>query len=138
MNKITFCLADKPESFSFDFDYYTNSDDGSITYGGVNKYTGLIINGFYSIENVIKQIDKFDLIVQRTFDSNSLTTNIYLKTRIIYSEIIEINNVESFTSQKVKCLTIKPKNIWDIGNDEEFYNHLKRIRREIKLNKIGI
>jgi hypothetical protein len=137
MNKITFCLSDKPESFSFDFDYHTNSDD-YITYGGVNKYTGLIINGFYSIENVIKQIDKFDLIVQRTFESNSMDLGIYLKTRIIYSEIIEINNVESFTSQKVKSLTIKPKNIWDIGNDEEFYNHLTRIRREIKLNKIGI
>ena len=62
-----------------------------------------------------------------------------IKNRFILPEIIEINNVESFTSQKVNSLTIKPIMIWDIENDDvEFFKHLPAIRREIKLTRLGI
>ena len=144
INKITFCLRDKPESFSFDFDYYRILD-GSITYGGVTKYTGYS-KGFYSIDNIIKQINKFDLIVQRTFDLASIgaSSTSIVSNRIIYSEIINFDNRLAndnidLPGSKIKSLTIKPIMIWDLENDDvEFFKHLPAIRREIQLLKLGI
>ena len=148
INKITFCLADKPESFSFDFDYYKILDDGSITYGGVTKYTGYSNQEFYSIDNIIKQINKFDLIVQRTFDLASIgaSSTSIISNRIIYPEIINFDNISTnlpfrgtLAGSKIKSLTIKPITIWNLENDDiEFYKHLPAIRREIKLLKLGI
>ncbi len=127
MNKITFCLSDKAESFSFDFDYFTLLDDGSITYSGVNRHTGFSTNEFYDIENIFKQNERFDLIVLRCFRIRINTVN-----RVIHGEI---TSFESSGLSKVN-LTIKPKFIWDLDLDDEFYKHLPAIRREIKLNNI--
>lgn len=152
INKITFCLRDKPESFSFDFDYYTFLprysilEDGIITYNNVTKYTGYSNHEFYSIDNIIKQINKFDLIVERTFDLASIgarSTSI-ISNRIIYPEIINFDNRLAndnidLPGSKIKSLTIKPIMIWDLENDDvEFFKHLPAIRREIQLLKLGI
>ena len=148
INKITFCLADKPESFSFDFDYYKILDDGSINYNNVTKYTGYSNQEFYSIDNIIKQINKFDLIVERTFDLASIgaSSTSIISNRIIYPEIINFDNISTnlpfrgtLAGSKIKSLTIKPITIWNLENDDiEFYKHLPAIRREIKLLKLGI
>ena len=145
INKITFCLRDKPESFSFAFDYYTFLEDG-ITYNNVTKYTGYSNQEFYSIDNIIKQINKFDLIVERTFDLASIgarSTSI-VSNRIIYPEIINFDNRLAndnidLPGSKIKSLTIKPIMIWNLENDDvEFFKHLPAIRREIQLLKLGI
>ena len=138
INKITFCLRDKPESFSFDFDYYTFLEDGIITYNNVTKYTGYSNQEFYSIDNIIKQINKFDLIVERTFDLASIgaSSTSIISNRIIYPEIINFDNRLAndnidLPGGKIKSLTIKPIIIWDLEN-------LPAIRREIQLLKLGI
>lgn len=145
INKITFCLRDKPESFSFAFDYYTFLEDG-ITYNNVTKYTGYSNQEFYSIDNIIKQINKFDLIVERTFDLASIgaSSTSIISNRIIYPEIINFDNRLAndnidLPGSKIKSLTIKPTMIWDLENDDvEFFKHLPAIRREIQLLKLGI
>jgi hypothetical protein len=142
INKITFCLADKPESFSFDFDYFTLLDDGSITYYNITKHAGFSSNEFYDIDNIFKQIDRFDLIVHREYDLASIgaSSTSIVNNRIIYPEIINFDNTKVTTSlSKIKSLTIKPIIIWDIENDDvEFFKHLPAIRREIKLSRLGI
>ena len=144
INKITFCLRDKPESFSFDFDYYTFLEDGIITYNNVTKYTGYSNQEFYSIDNIIKQINKFDLIVERTFDLASIgaSSTSIISNRIIYPEIINFDNTKVDSQsifKKIKSLTIKPIMIWDLENDDvEFFKHLPAIRREIQLLKLEI
>jgi len=144
INKITFCLRDKPESFSFDFDYYRILDDGSITYGGVTKQTGLSSNEFNNIENIFLNIDRFDLIVHRTYDLASIgaSSTSIISNRIIYPEIINFDNTKTDSQsifKKIKSLTIKPIMIWDLESDDvEFFKHLPAIRREIQLLKLGI
>ena len=146
INKITFCLRDKPESFSFAFDYYTFLEDGIITYNSVTKYTGYSNQEFYTIDNIIKQINKFDLIVERTFDLASIgaSSTSIISNRIIYPEIINFDNRLTndnidLPGGKIKSLTIKPIMIWDLENDDvEFFKHLPAIRREIQLLKLGI
>ncbi len=162
INKIVFCLADKPESFSFDFDYFTILKDGTITYENVTKYTGFGNSEFGNIESILLNMDRFDLIVHKTFiiDDwgdvfNGKGKTIYKENKIIYPETINFDNgaalnaslVQSqegpqFTSlSKIKSLTIKPKTVWDLSDYEgpaEFYEHLPAIRREIKLKRIGI
>jgi hypothetical protein len=144
INKITFCLADKPESFSFDFDYFTLLDDGSITYYNITKHTGFSSNEFYDIDNIFKQIDRFDLIVHREYDLASIgaSSTSIVNNRIIYPEIINFDNTKAgidYLFKKIKSLTIKPIIIWDLENDDvEFFKHLPAIRREIKLSRLGI
>ena len=144
INKITFCLRDKPESLSFDFDYYRILDDGSITYGGVTKQTGLSSNEFNNIENIFLNIDRFDLIVHRTYDLASIgaSSTSIINNRIIYPEIINFDNTKVDSQsifKKIKSLTIKPIMIWDLENDDvEFFKHLPAIRREIQLLKLEI
>jgi hypothetical protein len=144
ISKITFCLRDKPESFSFDFDYYRILDDGSITYGGVTKHTGLSSNEFNNIESIFLNIDRFDLIVHRTYDLASIgaSSTSIINNRIIYPEIINFDNTRADSQsifKKIKSLTIKPIMIWDLENDDvEFFKHLPAIRREIQLLKLGI
>ena len=133
MNKITFCLSDKAESFSFDFDYFTLLDDGSITYYNITKHTGFSSNEFYDIENIFKQNERFDLIVLRCFRIRSNNEwELFTMNRVIHGDI---TSFESSGLSKVN-LTIKPKFIWDLDLDDEFYKHLPAIRREIKLNNI--
>lgn len=149
INKITFCLADKPESFSFDYDYFTLLDDGSITYYNITKNAGFSSNEFYDIDNIFKQIDRFDLILHREYDLASIgaSSTSIVNNRIIYPEIINFDNTKVTTSlsssqyifKKIKSLTIKPIIIWNLENDDvEFYKHLPAIRREIKLSRLGI
>jgi hypothetical protein len=144
INKITFCLADKPESFSFDFDYYTLLDDGSITYNNITKHTGLSSNEFYNIENIFLNIDRFDLIVHRAYDLASIgaSSTSIINNKIIYPEIINFDNTKADSQsifKKIKSLTIKPITIWNLENDDvDFYKHLTSIRREIKLSRLGI
>jgi len=144
INKITFCLSDKPESFSFDFDYYILLDDGSITYGNITKRTGFSSNEFYDIDNIFKQIDRFDLILHREYDLASIgaSSTSIVNNRIIYPEIINFDNTKAdghSQFKKIKSLTIKPIIIWNLENDDvEFYKHLQAIRREIKLSRLGI
>jgi hypothetical protein len=144
INKITFCLRDKPESFSFDFDYYRILDDGSITYGGVTKHTGLSSNEFNNIESIFLNIDRFDLIVHRTYDLASIgaSSTSIINNKIIYPEIINFDNTKAdgqHIFKKIKSLTIKPIIIWNLENDDvDFYKHLPAIRREIKLSRLGI
>ncbi len=145
MRKITFCLADKPESFSFDFDYFTLLDDGCITYYNITKHTGLSSGEFYDIDNIFKQIDRFDLIVHRSYNSGDglfgiPTNSTLISNIIIYPEIINFDNTKSDSQsifKKIKSLTIKPITIWNLG-DDGFYKNLSWIRRDLKLNKIGI
>ena len=137
--EIKFCQIDKPESHSFQLDFW-NEIDGIITYSNIQKYTSNRTE-FYNIENIFKQINRFDLILERTTNPSLIGANStsIIKNRFILPEIIEINNVESFTSQKVNSLTIKPIMIWDLENyDVEFFKHLPAIRREIQLLKLGI
>lgn len=137
--EIKFCQIDKSESHSFQLDFW-NEIDGTITYSNIQKYTSNRTE-FYNIENIFKQINRFDLILERTTNPSLIGANStsIINNRFILPEIIEINNVESFTSQKVNSLTIKPIMIWDIENDDvEFFKHLPAIRREIKLTRLGI
>ena len=137
--EIKFCQIDNPESHSFQLDFW-NEIDGTITYSNIQKYTSNRTE-FYNIENIFKQINRFDLILERTSNPSLIGANStsIINNRFILPEIIEINNVESFTSQKVNSLTIKPIMIWDIENDDvEFFKHLPAIRREIKLTRLGI
>jgi hypothetical protein len=60
INKITFCLADKPESFSFDFDYYTLLDDGSM----VTNHGNLLFKS--SNKKIFKALD-FDMEAPTAF-----------------------------------------------------------------------
>jgi hypothetical protein len=129
-------LADKPESYSFDFDYFTILKDGTITYENVFKYTGFGNSEFYNIEGILLNIHRFDLIIHRTSLQDIV---IYPETINFDKEPIRTSLKGSFLeSSKIKGLSIKPKATWEFIDDVEIFEHLPAIRREIKLKSIGI
>ena len=91
--EIKFCQIDKPESHSFHLDFW-NEIDGIITYSNIEKYTNNRTE-FYNIENIFKQINRFDLILERTTNPSLIGANStsIIKNRFIYPEIIEINKI---------------------------------------------
>ena len=151
--RISFCESDNTKQFhSFDLNHWTEVG-GLINYYHMNRYDGYkwTHNQFYSLNNIFNKIEKFDLIIEVVYGENNSTLSIrFIQPEIIDFELEDrgesvygsIIHQSVLTTNKLEHLLIKPKKIWTFDpnqiDDGQFFDLVTPIRREMKLNEIGI
>lgn len=145
--RISFCESDNTKQFhSFDLNHWTEVG-GSINYYHMNRYDGYKYtsnqNQFYSLNKIFNKIEKFDLIIEVVYGEDNST----LSVRLIQPEIIDFESEDRGENvygsiNKLEHLLIKTKKIWTFDpnqlGDGQFFDLVTPIRREMKLNEIGI
>ena len=144
--RISFCVSDnKRQFYSFDLNHWTEVN-GSINYYHMNRYDGYKPtsnqNQFYSLNKIFNKIEKFDLIIETIYDVNNLLSVRFIQPGIVDFESEDKGENVYGSTNKLEHLLIKPKKIWTFHPnqlvDGQFFDLVTPIRREIKLNKIGI
>jgi hypothetical protein len=144
--RISFCVSDnKRQFYSFDLNNWTEVN-GSINYYHNNRYDGYKPrsnqNEFYSLNKIFNKIEKFDLIIEAVYEANNLLSVRFIQPGIVDFESEDKGENVYESTNKLERLLIKPKKIWTFDptqlDDEQFFDLVTPIRREIKLNKIGI